>query len=119
MPPDGLDLAGVGRRVRARREALGLSLDDLSRLCGVSRSMLSEVERVGRTPTVLVLDRIATGLGTTLARLLREPDAARCVVLRRAEQAVAADSAGGERRGGRPGGGGGGGGGVGRGEAAG
>jgi transcriptional regulator with XRE-family HTH domain len=98
MPPDGLDLAGVGRRVRARREALGLSLDDLSRLCGVSRSMLSEVERVGRTPTVLVLDRIATGLGTTLARLLREPDAARCVVLRRAEQAVAADSAGWERR---------------------
>ncbi len=65
MPPDGLDLAGVGRRVRARREALGLSLDDLSRLCGVSRSMLSEVERVGRTPTVLVLDRIATGLGRT------------------------------------------------------
>src|SRR5258707_14840132 len=99
MPPDGLDLAGVGRRVRARREALGLSLDDLSRLCGVSRSMLSEVERVGRTPTVLVLDRIATGLGTTLARLLREPDAARGVVLRLAEQAVAADSAGGGRRG--------------------
>jgi transcriptional regulator with XRE-family HTH domain len=75
-----------------------MSLDDLARACGVSRSMLSEVERGGRTPTVLVLDRIATGLGTTLARLLREPAAERRVVLRSAEQDVAVDPAGWERR---------------------
>jgi quercetin dioxygenase-like cupin family protein len=60
--------------------------------------MLSEVERAGRTPTVLLLDRIATGLGTTLARLLREPAAERRVVLRSVEQDVAVDPAGWERR---------------------
>jgi transcriptional regulator with XRE-family HTH domain len=98
MDGDGLDMASVGRRVRAQRIGLGLSLDDLARACGVSRSMLSEVERGGRTPTVLVLDRIATGLGTTLARLLREPAAERRVVLRSVEQDVAVDPAGWERR---------------------
>ena len=98
MGGDGLDVAGLGRRVRVERIGLGLSLEELAGACGVSRSMLSEVERGGRTPTVLVLDRIATGLGTTLARLLREPVAERWVVLRSAEQDVAVDPAGWERR---------------------
>jgi len=93
-----LDVAGMGRRVRTHRIALGLSLEELAGACGVSRSMLSEVERGGRTPTVLVLDRIATGLDTTLARLLREPTAERRVVLRSVEQDVAVDPAGWERR---------------------
>jgi transcriptional regulator with XRE-family HTH domain len=95
---DGLDVVGVGRRVRAQRIGLGLSLEELAGVCKVSRSMLSEVERGGRTPTVLVLDRIATGLGTTLGRLLREPVAERRVVLRSVEQDVAVDPAGWERR---------------------
>ena len=65
---------------------------------GVSRSMLSEVERGGKAPTVLVLDRIATGLDTSIARLLGQEREARVIVLRRAEQSAATDPTGWERR---------------------
>jgi transcriptional regulator with XRE-family HTH domain len=73
-------------------------LEELATVSGVSRSMLSDVERGSRVPTVLVLDRIATGLGTSIARLLREEQPARTVVLRREEQDVARDGSGWERR---------------------
>ena len=59
--------------------------------------MLSDVERGGKVPTVLVLDRIATGLDSSIARLLGEERAARVVVLRRREQDVAHDPSGWER----------------------
>jgi glutamate/tyrosine decarboxylase-like PLP-dependent enzyme/DNA-binding XRE family transcriptional regulator len=62
----------LGRRVRQERLARGLTLEELAAASGVSRSMLSEVERDSRMPTVAVLDRIATGLGTSIARLLRD-----------------------------------------------
>jgi transcriptional regulator with XRE-family HTH domain len=92
----GLD--GLSRRLRDERHRRGLTLEDLARVSGVSRSMLSEVERGSRIPTVLVLDRIATGLGTSIARLLRDEVPATRVVLRRDEQVVARDPAGWERR---------------------
>jgi quercetin dioxygenase-like cupin family protein len=47
---------------------------------------------------VIVLDRIATGLDTSIARLLGEERAARVIVLRRGEQDVARDALGWERR---------------------
>jgi hypothetical protein len=47
---------------------------------------------------VLVLDRIATGLGTSIARLLGKEQSDRTVVLRRDEQDVARDASGWERR---------------------
>ena len=60
--------------------------------------MLSEVERGSKVPTVLVLDRIATGLDTSIARLLGEERATRVVVLRRGEHDTAHDPSGWERR---------------------
>ena len=94
----GFDLVSLGGRVRAERRRRGLSLQELEARTGVSRSMLSEVERGGKAPTVLVLDRIATGLDTSIARLLGEERAARVIVLRRAEQHRAQDPSGWERR---------------------
>src|SRR5262247_694298 len=94
----GLDMAGLGARLRLERQRRRLSLHDLEARTGVSRSMLSEVERGGKAPTVLVLDRIATGLDTSIARLLGDERAARVVVLRRDEQDVARDPSGWERR---------------------
>ena len=49
-------------------------------------------------PTVLVLDRIATGLDTSLARLFGEERATRVVVLRRGGHDTAHDPSGWERR---------------------
>src|SRR5215471_2359350 len=68
----GLDMAGLGARLRLERQRRGLSLHDLETRTGVSRSMLSEVERGSKVPTILVLDRIATGLDTSIARLLAD-----------------------------------------------
>ena len=95
---DGLDVAALGDRIRRERTRQRRSLDDLAAGAGVSRSMLSAVERGTKVPTVLVLHRIATGLGTNITHLLGEERPAPVVVLRREEQAVARDPSGWERR---------------------
>jgi transcriptional regulator with XRE-family HTH domain len=61
--------ARIAGRVRALRDARGLSLDALAAKCAVSRSMLSVIERGESSPTAVVLEKIATGLGVPLARL--------------------------------------------------
>src|SRR5262245_15376800 len=94
----GLDMVGLGARLRLERLRRRLSLHDLESRTGVSRSMLSEVERGSKVPTVLVFDRIATGLDTSIARLLGEERAARVVLLRHKDQDLARDPAGWERR---------------------
>jgi quercetin dioxygenase-like cupin family protein len=60
--------------------------------------MLSAVERGEKAPSVLILDQIATGLGTTIARLLAREHEGRVVLLRADEQDVAVDPSGWERR---------------------
>src|SRR5258706_4905900 len=64
----GIDELGHG--IKQERLRRGLTLEELAAASGVSRSMLSEVERDRRMPTVAVLDRIATGLGIGIAGLL-------------------------------------------------
>jgi transcriptional regulator with XRE-family HTH domain len=95
---NGMDMAALGERIRLERLRRKLSLEVLAAQAGVSRSMLSDVERGEKVPSVLVLDRIATGLGTSIARLLGEERASAVIVLRRDEQQVAVDAAGWERR---------------------
>ena len=63
--------AEVGPRVKALREAMDLSLRDLSERSGVSAPMLSQVERGETSPTLAVAARIATGLDLSLSQLLR------------------------------------------------
>jgi len=94
----GLTMSGIGERVRRERQRRGLSLTGLAAEAGVSSSMLSDVERGAKAPTVLVLDRIATALGTSIARLLDDEQDARVVVRRHDEQDVARDPSGWERR---------------------
>src|SRR5256712_4969128 len=93
-----LKITELGRRVRDERQRRGLSLEELAARAEVSRSMLSDIERGAKVPTVLVLDRIATGLDTSIARLLGEERPARVVLLRRDEQDVAVDPSGWGRR---------------------
>jgi XRE family transcriptional regulator, regulator of sulfur utilization len=61
----------VGARVRALREAMGLSLRDLAERSGVSAPMLSQVERQETSPTIALAAKIAAGLDLTLSQLLR------------------------------------------------
>jgi len=98
MREPGFDIVALGERIRAERARQGRSLDDLAASAGVSRSMLSAVERGAKVPTILVLHRIATGLGSNVTRLLGEERAAPVIVLRHEEQDVARDPSGWERR---------------------
>ncbi|MBI3491486.1 MAG: helix-turn-helix transcriptional regulator [Acidobacteria bacterium] len=95
-PP--LKLNALGHRVRAERLRRRLTLEALSARARVSRSMLSAIERGTKAPTVLVLDRIATALDTSLSRLVDNERRASVIPLRADEQQVARDAAGWERR---------------------
>jgi transcriptional regulator with XRE-family HTH domain len=97
-PPARLKLAQLGDRIRDERARRRLSLEDLARKAQVSRSMLSAVERGEKAPSVLILDQIATGLGTSIARLLASENEGRIVVLRAGNQDRAVDPLGWERR---------------------
>ena len=73
----------IASRVRALRTDLGLTLDALATKCEVSRSMISLVERGESSPTAVVLEKIATGLGVPLAALFDNPSAPANPVSRR------------------------------------
>jgi transcriptional regulator with XRE-family HTH domain len=76
----------IAGRVRALRDANGLSLAAMATRCDVSRSMLSLIERGESSPTAVVLERIATGLGVPLASLFDAPPGPGEPVSRRADQ---------------------------------
>jgi transcriptional regulator with XRE-family HTH domain len=76
----------IGPRVKALREAMGLSLRDLAERTGVSAPMLSQVERGDTSPTLTVAGRIASGLELTLSQLLRLDEGAGVSVVRKAER---------------------------------
>jgi transcriptional regulator with XRE-family HTH domain len=59
----------LAERVRDLRAAQSLSLDTLAGKSGVSRSMISLIERGESSPTAVVLEKLAAGLGVTLASL--------------------------------------------------
>lgn len=63
----------IAGRIRELRSARGLSLDALAGKCGVSRSMISLIERGESSPTAVVLERLAGGLGVTLPSLFDAP----------------------------------------------
>ena len=51
-----------GRAVRSRREALGLSIEDLSDRCGLTPTFIAELESGRGDPTVSVMTALAIGL---------------------------------------------------------
>lgn len=68
------DLNGrIAERARELRAAHGLSLDALAARSGVSRSMISLIERGESSPTAIVLEKLAAGLGVTMAAMFDSP----------------------------------------------
>jgi transcriptional regulator with XRE-family HTH domain len=81
--------AHLATRLRDLRMENGMTLDGLSERTGVSRSMISLIERGESSPTAAVLDKLAAGLGVTLASLFAEKDSQGASPLaRRADQRV-------------------------------
>lgn len=63
----------IAARVQALRAGAGLSLQALAERSGVSRSMISLIERGQSSATAVVLEKLATALGVTLASLFDTP----------------------------------------------
>ncbi len=81
-----LSPAVIGARVKALREAAGLSLRDLAERSGVSAPMLSQVERGETSPTLTVAVRIASGLDLRLSQLLRLDEGGAVTVVHASER---------------------------------
>ena len=92
----------IAERVSELRSAQGLSLDALARKTGVSRSMISVIERGESSPTAVVLEKLAAGLGVPLASLFDGPESGAKTrsspVARRKDQPQWQDPASGYRR---------------------
>jgi transcriptional regulator with XRE-family HTH domain len=89
---DALSLL-VGRRIGERRAALQLSLDEMAARSGVSRAMISKIERGEVNASAVVLDRLCAGLGFSLSALFARDTAS--PLLRRDDQPVWQDPASG------------------------
>lgn len=64
----------IAQRIRDLRDAKGWSLDMLAERSTVSRSNISLIERGQSSPTAVVLDKLATALGVSLASLFDQAE---------------------------------------------
>lgn len=78
----------IAARVRQLRAARALSLEALADRSGVSRSMISLIERGETSATAVVLEKLAAALGITLAALFEPPATTAVPLVRKADQAV-------------------------------
>jgi transcriptional regulator with XRE-family HTH domain len=82
-----IELGELGAHIQALRRDRGLTLQELAAAAAVSASMLSSVERGRKAPTIVVLARIADGLGVPLNELV-VGGGSRVIVRRAADQDV-------------------------------
>jgi transcriptional regulator with XRE-family HTH domain len=82
-----------GDRVRSLREQRDLTLEQLSKLSGVSRAMLSAVERGGKSPTIGIAKRIAHALDASFSAMVGDEGTARrtFALVRKAQRQVFRD----------------------------
>jgi transcriptional regulator with XRE-family HTH domain len=85
MSTVSVDLA-IGHRIQDLRRGKRMTLEALAASAGVSRAMLSRIERGESSPTAQLLNRICGGLGTTLSQLFASEASAGAPLLRRADQ---------------------------------
>ena len=82
---DGLD-GRIAARVLAERTSRGWSLEQLAERSGVSRAMISKIERGESSPTATLLGRLSGAFGLTLSSLLARAELQSGRLLRAADQ---------------------------------
>ena len=86
------DVDSIAGNLRAIRDARSLSLDQLSALTGVSKSMLRQIETGKSSPTIATIWKIANGLRVSFTSLLRKPVVQAQVKSFRGEKPLTAES---------------------------
>jgi transcriptional regulator with XRE-family HTH domain len=92
MDGQGVELA-IGDRLKALRTAAGLTLEQLADLSGVSRAMISRIERAETSPTAALLARLCEGLGLSLSAFFAPDEPSSSPLSRREEQRLWRDPA--------------------------
>jgi transcriptional regulator with XRE-family HTH domain len=72
VPPISDTARVLGLRLRARREALDMSLEELGQAANVNWSMCGLIERGQRNPSLHVLMRMASGLNKDLSHFVKD-----------------------------------------------
>jgi len=70
-------MAEFGQRLRTARRARGWPIDRLASASGVSRAMISKIERGESSPTAVVLGKLSAALELSIAELLAAAPATR------------------------------------------
>jgi transcriptional regulator with XRE-family HTH domain len=78
----------LAARIRLERTARDWSLDHLAKRAGVSRAMISKIERQECSPTATILGRLSGAFGISMSALLANAEADGRRLLRFAEQQV-------------------------------
>src|ERR671912_317352 len=81
----------LGKRVKELRGRRGLTLDALAERSGVSRAMISKLERGEKNPTLVVAAKLAEGLGVTLSQVAGIEERREIVVVQRERRMVMRD----------------------------
>ncbi len=59
-----------GKALRKARQAAGLSQEELAERAGLHRTYISQLERGLKSPTLDIIDRLATSVGSTTPKLV-------------------------------------------------
>jgi transcriptional regulator with XRE-family HTH domain len=78
----------LGKRIRELRTVQNLTLDTLADRSGVSRAMLSKIERGENNPTLVVVAKIAVALNLSLSQLVGVEERQQVVKVARSQQLV-------------------------------
>lgn len=78
--------ARLATRIRNEREQRGWTLSDLAERSGVSKAMISKIERAESSPTAIMLGRLSGAFGITLSALLSQVEGESPSLMRKAEQ---------------------------------
>ncbi len=78
----------IGIRIRTLRTEKGLTLDDLATASGVSRAMISRIERAEASPTASLLARVCAALGLSLSEFFADAGQEASPLSRRQDQQI-------------------------------
>ena len=80
--------AGLAKRIHFERKKRSWSLQDLAGYSGVSRAMISKVERLEASPTAATLSRLGSAFGLSLSELLSDNTNPKARLAKRKDQQV-------------------------------
>lgn len=84
--PDSQIENAISERLKSLRARAGLTLDELANRSGVSRAMISRIERAEASPTAALLARLSEALGLSLSAFFADDGPTTSPVSRHADQ---------------------------------